>query len=38
MLAALQAMIRNNMRIVSSIRGALMYPVILTVVAIGAMT
>jgi type IV pilus assembly protein PilC len=36
MLSALQIMIRNNIRIVSSIRGALMYPVILTTVAIGA--
>src|SRR4051812_13388353 len=38
MLAALQIMIRNNMRIVTSIRSALMYPVILTFVAIGAIT
>jgi type IV pilus assembly protein PilC len=38
MLAALQIMIRNNIRIVSSIRGALMYPIILTCVAIGAIT
>jgi len=38
MLAALQTMIRNNMRIVSSIRSALMYPVILTFVAMGAIT
>ena len=38
MLAALQLMIRNNIRIVSSIRGALMYPIILTCVAIGAIT
>ncbi len=36
MLAALQLMIRNNMRIVSSIRGALMYPIILMGVAISA--
>ena len=35
---ALQTMIRNNMRIVSSIRNALMYPVILTIVAMGAIT
>jgi type IV pilus assembly protein PilC len=38
MLAALQLMIRNNIRIVSSIRSALMYPIILTCVAIGAIT
>jgi type IV pilus assembly protein PilC len=38
MLTALQIMIRNNIRIVSSIRGALMYPIILTCVAIGAIT
>ena len=36
MLSALQIMIRNNIRIVSSIRGALMYPVILMCVACGA--
>ncbi|HUO07367.1 MAG TPA: type II secretion system F family protein [Phycisphaerae bacterium] len=38
MLQALQVMIRNNIRIVSSIRGALMYPVILLLVAITAIT
>ncbi len=38
MLAALQTMIRNNIRIVTSIRGALMYPVILLGVAISAVT
>jgi type IV pilus assembly protein PilC len=38
MLVALQTMIRNNIRIVSSIRGALMYPIILTAVACGAIT
>jgi type IV pilus assembly protein PilC len=38
MLAALQTMIRNNIRIVSSIRGALMYPIILMCVALGAIT
>lgn len=38
MLSALQVMIRNNMRIVSSIRGALMYPIILICVAITAIT
>lgn len=36
MLSALQIMIRNNIRIVGSIRGALMYPVILMIVAMGA--
>jgi type IV pilus assembly protein PilC len=38
MLSALQIMIRNNIRIVTSIRGALMYPVILMMVACGAIT
>lgn len=38
MLQALQVMIRNNIRIVSSIRGALMYPIILMMVAITAIT
>ena len=38
MLAALQLMIRNNIRIISSIRGALMYPVILMGVALAAVT
>ena len=38
MLAGLQVMIRNNIRIVSSIRSALMYPIILLCVAIGAIT
>ena len=38
MLAALQMMIRNNIRIANSIRGALMYPIILLSVAIGAVT
>jgi type IV pilus assembly protein PilC len=38
MLTALQVMIRNNMRIASSIRSALMYPVILMIVALGAIT
>jgi type IV pilus assembly protein PilC len=38
MLSALQIMIRNNIRIISSIRGALMYPIILMCVAIGAIT
>ena len=38
MLAGLQVMIRNNIRIVTSIRSALMYPVILMCVAIGAIT
>jgi type IV pilus assembly protein PilC len=38
MLTALQVMIRNNMRIASSIRSALMYPVILMLVALGAIT
>ncbi len=38
MLAALQVMIRNNLRIVSSIRGALMYPIILMGVALAAIT
>ena len=38
MLAALQTMIRNNIRIVNSIRGALMYPAILICVALGAVT
>jgi type IV pilus assembly protein PilC len=38
MLSALQIMIRNNIRIVGSIRGALMYPVILMAVALGAIT
>src|ERR1035437_6423960 len=38
MLQTLQIMIRNQMRIVSSIRGALMYPVILISVALGAIT
>jgi type IV pilus assembly protein PilC len=38
MLVALQTMIRNNIRIVSSIRGALMYPIILMTVACGAIT
>ncbi len=38
MLQALQIMIRNNIRIVSSIRGALMYPTILMGVAITAIT
>jgi type IV pilus assembly protein PilC len=38
MLQTLQLMIRNQMRIVSSIRGALMYPTILISVAIGAIT
>lgn len=38
MLTALQVMIRNQIRIVSSIRGALMYPVILICVAITAIT
>ncbi|HVS69799.1 MAG TPA: type II secretion system F family protein [Phycisphaerae bacterium] len=36
MLTALQTMIRNQMRVVSSIRGALMYPVILMCVAMTA--
>ncbi|HVX83552.1 MAG TPA: type II secretion system F family protein [Phycisphaerae bacterium] len=36
MLTALQSMIRNQMRVVSSIRGALMYPVILMCVALTA--
>jgi type IV pilus assembly protein PilC len=36
MLTALQIMIRNNIRVVTSIRSALMYPVILMLVAIGA--
>ncbi len=36
MLAALQIMIRNQMRIVSSIRSALMYPIILSCVAVTA--
>jgi len=36
MLQALQVMIRNNIRIVGSIRGALMYPIILLGVAISA--
>jgi type IV pilus assembly protein PilC len=36
MLTALQVMIRNQMRVVSSIRGALMYPVILLCVALTA--
>jgi len=38
MLTALQIMIRNNIRVVTSIRSALMYPVILMLVAIGAIT
>ena len=38
MLDALQTMIRNNIRIVSSIRSALMYPIILMGVAICAIT
>lgn len=41
MLSALQIMIRNQMRIASSVRSAMMYPVILTLVAfvaIGVMT
>jgi type IV pilus assembly protein PilC len=38
MLAGLQIMIRNNIRIVTSIRSALMYPAILMCVAIGAIT
>jgi type IV pilus assembly protein PilC len=38
MLTALQTMIRNNIRIVSSIRGALMYPIILMTVACAAIT
>ncbi len=38
MLSALQTMIRNNIRIVGSIRSALMYPVILMCVAISAIT
>jgi type IV pilus assembly protein PilC len=38
MLQALQVMIRNNIRVVGSIRGALMYPVILMLVAITAIT
>jgi type IV pilus assembly protein PilC len=36
MLSALQLMIRNQMRVASSIRGALMYPVILLCVALTA--
>jgi type IV pilus assembly protein PilC len=36
MLQALQIMIRNQMRVAGSIRGALMYPTILMLVAIGA--
>ncbi|HEY4330234.1 MAG TPA: type II secretion system F family protein, partial [Phycisphaerae bacterium] len=38
MLAALQVMIRNNIRIATSIRSALMYPVILMCVALAAIT
>lgn len=38
MLAGLQIMIRNNIRIVTSIRSALMYPAILLCVAMGAIT
>jgi len=38
MLQGLQTMIRNNIRIVTSIRGALMYPVILMLVALSAIT
>lgn len=38
MLTALQTMIRNNIRVVTSIRSALMYPVILMLVALGAIT
>jgi type IV pilus assembly protein PilC len=36
MLATLQTMIRNNIRVAGSIRSALMYPVILLLVAVGA--
>lgn len=36
MLAGLQTIMRNNMRVASSIRGALIYPVILLSVALGA--
>ncbi len=38
MLQALQVMIRNNIRVAGSIRGALMYPIILMLVAITAVT
>ena len=38
MLVALQTMIRNNIRVVGSIRSALMYPVILMCVALAAIT
>jgi type IV pilus assembly protein PilC len=38
MLSALQVMVRNNIRIVGSIRSALMYPVILMCVAFTAIT
>jgi type IV pilus assembly protein PilC len=38
MLSALQTMIRNHIRVVSSIRSALMYPIILMCVALGAVT
>ena len=38
MLQALQVMIRNNIRVVGSIRGALMYPIILMCVALTAIT
>jgi len=38
MLATLQLMLRNQMRVASSVRGALMYPCILLLVATGAVT
>jgi type IV pilus assembly protein PilC len=38
MLVALQTMIRNHIRVVTSIRSALMYPIILLCVALGAVT